>query len=189
MRYDDGVPERTLKDIIEEQSRKLAALAGVTGGDVPPIQLQQVMEDAMPRVRCIDTGEEFDTVSDAERAKGIGINTLGAAIRRSGQCKGLHWEFLDKPASPAADSASGIESNPAGVSTKTRRMAKLRRIAPAPALPPPAPTPVDPPARVLDSPPPAEALQGKLRVRFMEVECDGGALASVVEQIASIIKR
>ena len=45
-------------------------------------------------VRCIETGEEFKSGSDASRYLGLSSGAVGSSIRCKRPIKGLHWEYI-----------------------------------------------------------------------------------------------
>ena len=48
-------------------------------------------------VRCIETGEEFVSVTSAAKKMGVERAAIrNAANGKSMSCKGFHWEFVDK---------------------------------------------------------------------------------------------
>ena len=47
------------------------------------------------RVKCVDTGEEFDSVNDCSRKTGIPSGSISRNCRGiSESCRGLHFEFI-----------------------------------------------------------------------------------------------
>ncbi len=46
------------------------------------------------KVRCIETGEIFDSAQDICKKYGIKINTIYAACRRGSLCKNMHFEYV-----------------------------------------------------------------------------------------------
>lgn len=45
------------------------------------------------RVRCVETGETFDSIADAARRTGCLKPSLSSALKRGGTCAKCHWEF------------------------------------------------------------------------------------------------
>lgn len=43
-------------------------------------------------VRCVETGESFESIAEAARAKGVSKSGIIQAV--SGRCGGFHWEKL-----------------------------------------------------------------------------------------------
>lgn len=48
------------------------------------------------RVRCIETGEVFASLTDASKKYGIHTSTLSIAINQLTKAKGLHWEYVER---------------------------------------------------------------------------------------------
>lgn len=49
------------------------------------------------RVRCVETGEEFESCHDVERKTGLAQNSVSKACRGILKtCGKLHWEFIDE---------------------------------------------------------------------------------------------
>ena len=50
---------------------------------------------ARVRVRCVETGREYPSISEAERAVGLSGGTITAALRReNGSAGAYHWERI-----------------------------------------------------------------------------------------------
>ena len=47
------------------------------------------------RVRCLDTGEEFKSASEAARSMGLEYHCVSIAIRKGGRSGGKRWEYCD----------------------------------------------------------------------------------------------
>lgn len=47
------------------------------------------------RVRCLDTGEEFESASEAARSMGLEYHSVSSAIRKGGRSGGKRWEYCD----------------------------------------------------------------------------------------------
>lgn len=61
----------------------------------------------MRKVRCIDTGEVFDSVSDAALAKGCTHGHIVRAIRLGLRADGCNWCYEDAPLGSAEDVMKG----------------------------------------------------------------------------------
>ena len=48
------------------------------------------------KVVNIDTGEEYDTISDASKAINRNVSTLCEAIKKGLKCAGYHWKYAEK---------------------------------------------------------------------------------------------
>lgn len=77
------------KPLSEETKKKLSeTMRGRT----------QSLESRLKRakkVRCVETGEIFDSVTFAADAYGISITAISDAAKgRTAKCKSLHWEFV-----------------------------------------------------------------------------------------------
>lgn len=49
------------------------------------------------KILCVETGEEYDSVADAARAKGVPISNksnISAAAKKGKTAYGYHWEYL-----------------------------------------------------------------------------------------------
>lgn len=46
-------------------------------------------------VRCIETGEVFESRAAAARAVGVADTSLQSAIKRNGTSAGYHWKYVD----------------------------------------------------------------------------------------------
>lgn len=44
---------------------------------------------------CVDTGQRFDSLREAERFFGIGVGTLHAALKRGSKCQGKLFRFIE----------------------------------------------------------------------------------------------
>eukprot|EP00808_Paulinella_micropora_P009925 g44605.t1 len=63
------------------------ALASLLGGMAAPGR----------RVRCVETGEIFDSLSDAAKAKNLfGPQNLYKAIKCNQRAAGSHWRYVDE---------------------------------------------------------------------------------------------
>ena len=61
---------------------------------VEAIRNNQLAQHRKP-VRCIETGEEFESLSDAERKTGILGETISRCCRgKQKTASGYHWEFI-----------------------------------------------------------------------------------------------
>lgn len=58
-------------------------------------------------VRCIETGEEFETIGQAAKAKGCSQRILTAVV--NGSCGGYHWELIRGVKRRSAESVSSIQ--------------------------------------------------------------------------------
>lgn len=47
------------------------------------------------KVMCLETGEVFTTVKEAEEFINVSRSAITQAIKRNGSCKGLHWRYVD----------------------------------------------------------------------------------------------
>lgn len=47
------------------------------------------------RVRCIETGEIWQSSNEASKELGLSRNSVANAINRGGKAKGMHWEYVD----------------------------------------------------------------------------------------------
>lgn len=54
-------------------------------------------ESRQIRVRCIETGEEFESMSDAGRAKNLSASEIQRSINMHANCGGLHFVRADEP--------------------------------------------------------------------------------------------
>ena len=78
-----GITEQSLAWLIgESAAKKIKAIPDDPRGFYRP-------------VICLDTGERFDGIKAAGRAKFISHSSIGGAIRRGGKCLGYRWAYLD----------------------------------------------------------------------------------------------
>lgn len=47
-------------------------------------------------VLCVETGEVFDSLTDAAAAIDVNSGNIVSAIKRKGTCHGYHWEYAEK---------------------------------------------------------------------------------------------
>lgn len=64
-------------------------------------------------IRCVETGESFESYHAAARAKGIAHSNLCRLIKYNmpGTCGGYHWEALNEGAMPTKYTVSGIDGD------------------------------------------------------------------------------
>lgn len=68
------------------------------------------------RVRCIDTGEEFNSVVDAAYCTGININHIyGNALGARVDAGGMQWEYLDEPKQKQHTRSESYRANKRGI--------------------------------------------------------------------------
>ena len=48
------------------------------------------------KVRCIETGEVYRSLSDAARAIGYSVANIHHALNSGKTCKGMHWEYVEE---------------------------------------------------------------------------------------------
>lgn len=47
------------------------------------------------RVKCVETGQEFDSINEASKFLGVHKSSLRACLKgKSKTCKNLHWEYI-----------------------------------------------------------------------------------------------
>lgn len=56
------------------------------------------------RVVCVETGDEFESISSAARAAGVSVGAMYAATVSKRRCAGLHWRRLE----PVGERCEGI---------------------------------------------------------------------------------
>lgn len=56
---------------------------------------RKMSESAKKKVRCIETGEEFNSMQDAGEKYNRNPNNLGRAIKNNKTFAGYHWEFIN----------------------------------------------------------------------------------------------
>ena len=48
------------------------------------------------RIRCVETGEEFESIHEVKRIYGFDVGSLGHCLAgRRKTCGGFHWEYID----------------------------------------------------------------------------------------------
>jgi len=80
----DAPVERMPRTAEQNYAHKVAVLAG----------LKRAQAANRKPVRCIDTGDEFESLSKAAAAIGTTVTSVTEAIRRGGKAGGLKFEFL-----------------------------------------------------------------------------------------------
>jgi group I intron endonuclease len=88
----------------EETRRKLSEYAKQRTGERNPFyghKLTQKQKDAhCKRVRCVETGEVFESMAEACAKYNIDPSTMSKVLRKieGKTCKGFHWEYDNKEA-------------------------------------------------------------------------------------------
>lgn len=57
---------------------------------------ERISKSKQKRVKCIETGKEYDSITQASEDTGISISSISGCCRgKLESCKGTHWEFVD----------------------------------------------------------------------------------------------
>ena len=61
---------------------------------ISQLQVERTRQSRMRPVRCIETGEVYESATEAEKDKGLcrSVNSVCTGLRKS--AGGLHWEFV-----------------------------------------------------------------------------------------------
>ena len=89
---------KTRKGVPHSKKHNEAIANALKGKKKTPeaIRNNQLAQHRKP-VRCIETGEEFESLSDAQRKTGILGETISRCCRgKQKTASGYHWEFIEE---------------------------------------------------------------------------------------------
>jgi hypothetical protein len=82
-------------ELIADIDRETLEWIGMPHAVLAAMPPQRIVRSARRPVRCLDTGEVFESVHEAGRRKFLSPKSISSAISRCGRSAGMRWQYVE----------------------------------------------------------------------------------------------